>query len=298
MKRKGILVKMKNMLDKIGFTQKQQNLYYEYEKSAGERAKQCAKEYMCNNMEQKDALEMLHSGLPAGINEYTADLMFLLESVPYLKEKYAENGVSEEVFLDTVRDIKYKLDECEKVKNIFGTFVASWFDGFFKMTRFALGRLQYDVSEFEKDEEYCGCMFKKGDLRLSCHIPSSGPLKPEFCEESLKTAYEFFKNRLSGGVMPVFCSSWLLYPPYIDVFGENSNTAAFIGNFKIISTTETDDFGDAWRIFSKDFDGNADNLPAETSMQKSFINYIKNGGKFGGGLGILIFDGKTVLTRK
>ena len=98
--------------------------------------------------------------------------------------------------------------------------------------------------------------------------------------------------------MPVFCSSWLLYPPYIDVFGENSNTAAFIGNFKIISTTETDDFGDAWRIFSKDFDGNADNLPAETSMQKSFINYIKNVGKFGGGLGILIFDGKTVLTRK
>ena len=49
-------------------------------------------------------------------------------------------------------DLHYKLDECSLVYGTVGTFVAPWFSGFFNMTRFGLGRLQFEITNTK--EEY------------------------------------------------------------------------------------------------------------------------------------------------
>ena len=138
----------------------------------------------------------------------------------------------------------------------------------------------------------------KGDFVLRCHIPSGGPLKPELCRESFQIAYEFFTDRLKDGILPIVCRSWLLYPDYTDVFGENSNTVDFAKNFKIISVHETEGFDEAWRVFGVDYEGDVSKLPTDTTLQRNFIEYIKEGKAFGGGTGVLLFDGKEVLTRR
>ena len=222
-----------NLPEKIGFTANQQDTYYKYKKLIGDTADKFAKEYMLGNMTQKEALEAFYAEKNENVHKYTADLIFLLECSGYLLEKYKEKGLSEDLFIGAMCDIKYKLDECINVKGVFGTFVVWWFDGFFKMKRFAIGRLQYDVISFEEDEEYDGKLFKKGDLCLSCHIPSSGPLTPRLCTESYRLAYRFFSGRLTNGILPIKCSSWLLYPSYLPVFGEESNVGKFVKSFKI-----------------------------------------------------------------
>lgn len=284
-----------NLPEKIGLDKNSQETYYKYKEMLGAAADEYAKAYMNGEITQQQALEALYEKIPADIHKYTADLVFLFECSGYLFEKYKEAGLSETLFTDTMRDIKYKFDKCVRIKGIFGIFTTPWFDGFFKMTRFAFGRLQYDVTEFEKDEKHMGYAFKKGGLCLSCHIPASGPLKQELCTQSLKMAYEFFKDRLTTAVLPVKCFSWLLYPPYLSVFHENTNTGRFVRDFEILNSEKHDGFGDAWRIFGKDFDGDANNLPSDTTMQKNFVQYIKNGGSFGSGTGILLFDGEKIV---
>ena len=84
----------------------------------------------------------------AGIASYTADLLIYLLMTAHLKERYQEKGISEQIWLDSCMDLNWKLHECRKMYGIWGSFVSWWFDGFFEMTRFALGRLQFELMDF------------------------------------------------------------------------------------------------------------------------------------------------------
>lgn len=53
-----------------------------------------------------------------------------------------------------------------------------WFDGFFEMTRFALGRLQFELMDFPESYEKTGHVRPEGMTKvINMHIPSCGPLK-------------------------------------------------------------------------------------------------------------------------
>lgn len=288
-----------NLLSEIGFTREEQEQYSNYKKIIGNAVSEPAKCYMLGKTGFEDAVSLLDEIAIDGVHKYTVHLLFLLECTSYLLDNYIAKGIDKSIFVNSMKDIKYKLDECIKVKNVFGIFVLNWYRGFFEMTRFALGRLQYDIMVHRGEElEISGYKIKDGDFKLNCHIPSAGPLTSEKVNESLRIAYDFFKDRLGGRILPIRCSSWLLYPPYIKVFGENSNTTGFVRNFEVYFVKKTDNFSDAWRVFAVDFDGDIKKLPSETSMQRSFIDYIKNGGTFGTAKGIILFDGENVLTRK
>ena len=86
----------------------------------------------------------------AGIASYTADLLIYLLMTAHLKERYQEKGISEQIWLDSCMDLNWKPHECRKMYGIWGSFVSWWFDGFFEMTRFALGRLQFELDGFRK----------------------------------------------------------------------------------------------------------------------------------------------------
>ena len=89
----------------------------------------------------------------AGIASYTADLLIYLLMTAHLKERYQEKGISEQIWLDSCMDLNWKLYECRKMYGIWGSFVSWWFDGFFEMTRFALGRLQFELMDFPESYE-------------------------------------------------------------------------------------------------------------------------------------------------
>lgn len=287
-----------NLLDDISFSKEEQEQYHQISKIAGAALEGFAKDYMLGKISFQKALSLMENINIPELHIYTVNLMFLLECSSFLLEKYKKAHISDELFINAMRDIKYKLDECKRTKKIYGISTMKWYEGFLTLERLAIGRLQYDITLSEEPIQLQNHYIDTGDLILSCHIPSSGPLKPELCLESFKMAYNFFKDRLSNEILPIKCVSWLMYPPYKKVFGEQSNITDFVRNFEIVNVRDTDCFNDSWRVFGEDYDGNEDKLSRHTQLQRSFVDYIKQGNGFGFATGIMLFDGERVLTRK
>ncbi len=233
----------------------------------------------------------------SGIHRYTADMVLLLLCAPHLLDLYRSKGISEEIYHDTLTDLRYKLDECKRVDGICGTSVGYWFVDYYRCKRFALGRLQYETFEFPH-KTYKG-LIKQGDTVLKCHIPSSGPLRTEDVIASLKKAYAFYPELINNGILPVYCSSWLLYPPTAALYGDGSNLRKFFDMFDTVEQKEDPANREYWRIFNTPYSPEAlSQAPEATSMQRAFKKYLSEGRAMGNGQSILLFDGETVLDTK
>ena len=164
----------------------------------------------------------------AGVNVYTGHLLLFIRLSHRLRERYREQGIADEIWHDSMLDLRYKLEECHLVKGVWGTFVAKWNDGFFNMTRFALGRLQFELKPFGFVYEQNGVTLTPDSLVINTHIPRSGqPLTPESVWASYAQAAEFFKDRLQGAPTAFYCSSWLLFEKHREMLKPTSNILHF-----------------------------------------------------------------------
>ena len=67
-------------------------------------------------------------------------------------------------------------------------------------------------------------------------------------------------------------------------------------DFTIISSMQTDNFNDGWRVFGKSVTrDNISELPEETTLQRIYKNYLLGDGKAGAGYGVILFDGENIL---
>lgn len=233
-----------------------------------------------------------NAGKIVGVHPYTSSLLIFMCLSKHLKELYDEKGISEEIYHNSMLDLRYKLEECKLVKNVIGSFVAWWFPGFFDMTRFALGRLQFELCDFS-GEDYTknGKTLKKGDRVIGVHIPrSEAPITKEATDDAYARAIEFFKNDITNNPIAFVCHSWLLYKATLEVFPKHTNTYRFIHEFDV--TWETHDkegeYNDAWRLFDMDYTGKIEDYPENTSMRRAYKEYLLNGGRTGEGYGIIL----------
>ena len=305
-------------LEKIGFTKEESDFIIGLVKDYSHRITLLAEKYLDGAQKEmfvpyeedqrNEAIgnavaytESVQKALPE-IDGYKSRFLGWLVCLPYLKQKFEKHGLCDDIFYESARDFVYKLRECKAVYGTDGFFV-DWFFLFFDLKLFAFGRLQYEIATFESEKYSCGPVeLKKGDVVYSCHIPSGGRLSMEMCMESFQRAYDFFRPQLNGSVMPIVCDTWLFYEPYLDcVFPKGSNLEQFIKLFDIIHNTCTGDkFNDCWRVFDKMYEGNADNLPQDNTLRRNFVRYIKDGGDFGYGYGILLYDGekREIISKK
>ena len=230
-----------------------------------------------------------------GENEYTMNMCLLLGACPALRERYAEKGIDEAIFWKSIEDMRWKLRECMDCEEVWGTFVPHWYRGFFEMTRFGLGRFQFEKTDFDADYyEKCGNTLKRGDTVINFHIPSAGPLTDEKRLDSYKQAYKFFGGK-DGEPMAFVCGSWLLYEGHREFLPENSNILRFMDDFDIIRSADKEKFGDGWRVFGKYSNGPVDDLPEDTSIRRAFKQRLQKGKPTGYGYGVFFFDGEKIL---
>ena len=235
-------------------------------------------------------------GARHGIHRFTTHLLFYAAAAEPLLAEYRAHRVDEAIFWDTMRDLKYKYFECLAVKRIPGTFVPEWHAGFFHMDRFALGRLQYEYAPFHADAfSRGGLTLHRGDRVLNCHIPSSGPLTEASRLDSYRRAHDFYKNDFPGGVTPIVCSSWLLYPPHEEFLPPDSNILSFLHDFTILSSGVDEKFSNAWRVFGAAAARDPQNWPRDTRLRRAFADRILSGGTVGHGYGVIFFDGEKIL---
>ena len=230
-----------------------------------------------------------------GENEYTMNMCLLLGACPALRERYAQKGIDEAIFWKSIEDMRWKLRECMDCEEVWGTFVPHWYRGFFEMTRFGLGRFQFEKTDFDADYyEKCGNTLKRGDTVINFHIPSAGPLTDEKRLDSYKQAYKFFGGK-DGEPMAFVCGSWLLYEGHREFLPENSNILRFMDDFDIIRSADREKFSDGWRVFGKYSNGPVDDLPEDTSIRRAFKQRLQQGKPTGYGYGVFFFDGEKIL---
>lgn len=252
---------------------------------------------ICETDEYKSISDMLKAGVnyeeigevckafaeKIGIDRYVLNMTVLVANADVCRQSFFDKGCDEQLFWDTVLDLKYKIVECHDQYGVWGIIPIGWFERIFKANLYQLGRLQFEEKPL-----------KDGGKIIGMHIPACGPLKYEDVMDSYKKAYNFF-DKTHGDMMAFTCFSYLVFEDYIGtVFKEGSNIYLFAKDFYILGTCYEENFHDAWRIFNMPFDGDTSKLPRDTSLQRAFIEYFDNGGKAGESRGVFFFDGENI----
>jgi len=205
----------------------------------------------------------------------------------------------ENIWFDSVCDLKWKLEECKKMHNIWGSFVAGWFGGFFTMDRFALGRFQYEKVHLRETYTWGDYTVTPEETVLNFHIPSCGPLTDERRMDSYARAAEFYRDLFPADKPVVLtCSSWLLFPAHKEMLPPSSRIVAFINDFDPIRSWDDPDYHDFWRVFYREYKDNPDEMPSETALQRAYLERRRAGLPAGGGQGVILYKDGKIINKK
>ncbi len=229
-----------------------------------------------------------------GVHTYTLQMVYLIALTPRLAELYAERGYSREMYDSSVLDLKWKLFECKNLYGIWGIFVGWWTVGFFRLTLFGMGRLEFNLNKCAYTYSDGVHSISKGDTVIDTHIPSSGSLRREECLASYARAARFFADKFPSGVAVFSCYSWLLSPNNRVILPPTSNIRTFADDFTLIRAEDDPLNANFWRIFGVRYE-NADleRLPTDTTVRKCFAEWVRAGNNIGRGYGLIFYkDGK------
>ena len=232
------------------------------------------------------------AGEIVGVHAYSAELLLFICFSKHLRELYRLRDISDRIWFDSMSDLKWKLWECKAVKGIWGSFVAGWFPGFFNLTRFALGRLQFEIVEFDGEYEKNGKALKNGDKVINVHIPRTlTPLDKESRDDAYAQAAEFFRNMTDGAPIAFVCSSWLLYPEAEKILPAHSNIRGFMADYDMFRSKVNGEgeYGDMWRLFDMDFTGDLNDYPEDSSLRRAYKKFLLDGNRTGSGYGVFFY---------
>ena len=206
------------------------------------------------------------------------------------KKIYADRNVSEEMWRDNMRDLRYWCDHCFLVKGVYGTAWPDWPYRFFAATRFTFGKLEFETDRIGKTYIKDGVVLHPDDQVVYIHIPRTGErLTPQDVDASCAAASAFFKQRYGMKDVVFACHSWILYPENKKILSESSNLYSFISRFEIIDVVEDTLYKDIWRLFDVDYKGDADALPQDTSLRRAYAQRIKEHKPLGVALGVWVY---------
>lgn len=230
-------------------------------------------------------LELREKAVEAPVPSEQFEVLFFLLCTRHLKKLYEENSLPLAYYDGVILDIIAKLDECYRVKGIWGSFVAQWFTYFFTLDRFAIGRLQYEIIPFPQSISLDGKTVFNGQPAVNIHIPSGRPLLQEQVRASMQEAAAFYADRFPGDSVLFTCHSWLLFPGHSIMLPESSNIRLFMEEFTLIRADIYQDRKNLWRIFGTMDVEDLDKLPRNTTLQKCYVDWLQAGNPIGYGLG-------------
>ena len=225
------------------------------------------------------------------LHVYTLCMLFCLQYADFMKEDFKAKKIPQEIFISTIMDFKYKLIECHSRFGIWGTFVFGWYENIFRLHCFGIGRLEFEKIPLPFSFASEHIFLEQGSEVINIHIPSGSPLTMDACMDAFRRAYAFF---VYTDIMPIFCHSWLLFPPYRNLYKTGSNLAEFFDLFTIVRSHNSKTFDDIWRVFDTE---NIDEINPHTSFQKNMLDYMKKTPIFGTSEAIALFNGKRIVNR-
>ena len=227
----------------------------------------------------------------SGVHQYTVKLLIHICLTKRLKARYEEEGYPYELWFGAALDFKWKLIECHIVHGIWGTFVAdgNWFSRWYDLTRFAIGRLQFETIKFNKEYEKDGKKLTKDSKVINVHIPRTGTsLNHELVLKSYASAKEFYKKEFGDEPIAFYCSSWMLFPEQANFLNERSNVLKFMLDYDPLTSGifPEENKSALWRIFDCPITDDIASLPEDSFLKQAYKKYLLGGGKLGFGSGV------------
>ena len=211
----------------------------------------------------------------------TLNLYFALVFARECKGRYISKDIDHDIYKDTLNDISIWADTYHMQTGKIGLKEIHWIRKhiFFKI--FKLGRLQFEMTDLEKDVK----SFTKNSECLNIHIPEGEPLEPLKCQQSLKVAKSFFIKHFNKNYQVAVCHSWLLHENLKVILDQNANIVKFAQLFEIVENTN--DCSQALeRVFGTGTKISA-NMPERTSLQRKMKRFLLDGNVVGMGYGII-----------
>lgn len=185
---------------------------------------------------------------------------------------WAQQGIDDQVFLATMGCYRRFMGETLKRTGKL-SFDRGWWS-YRQLSRvlFRIGELEYEIKEKE----------------ISVHIPSDSCLTSGNVDTSIAAAREFFARFYPAcAQLPMTCDSWLLSPELAKLLPEDSRILGFQKRFRITETNPDAMDCLEW-LFRVGKNTPLEQLPEETSLQRSVKQVLLSGGKIGIAYGTLI----------
>lgn len=118
---------------------------------------------------------------------------------------------------------------------------------------------------------------RHGDPVLMLHIPSGGGMTLEACRDSFAEAARFFPRHFPQEVpRAVVCTSWIFSPQLQEIFPPTANLCVFQRNLYLFPVP-SGPWDGLWFVFLQHGPLDLDRAPAETSLQRGLLNYLRQG---------------------
>lgn len=193
-------------------------------------------------------------------------LLVFASCVAQLRALHRRQGIPEDISAATLSDVGQKLALHRRMHGTGGLDWQEWVCFIFRGEAFTLGRLQFNLS----------AVGSTGEALLGVHVPETGRLAPEACDESLEYAPQFFSRHLGLRCEVATCRSWLMDEQLAEYLPPSSNILRFQRRFTLLPERSCGDAAILEGVFRRHAP-RLDRLPRRTTLERAVVDHLVAG---------------------
>jgi hypothetical protein len=204
-----------------------------------------------------------------------------LAALPAVREYHRSRSISDEVSWATLADLGRNVGIYRRIHGRGGFDGQNWLTLHFRGIIYQLGRLQFNHGRVWWDDatlEALGAPFRKGEPALGVHIPETGPMTPEACDESFRLAPEFFARHFPEQPYRfATCGSWLLDPQLAEYLPGDSNIVRFQRRFHLLPPDGRNSDATVFMFVFRRLEPDLDALPQRSRLERAAVQHVRAG---------------------
>jgi hypothetical protein len=198
-----------------------------------------------------------------------------LAALADVRRFHARRRIPDDISWATLSDLGRNLKRDRLLLGDGGLRTSGWLTLHFRGAIYELGRLQFN--RIVVHAAHVADAFQEGDPALGIHIPESGPLTPEACEDSFARAQPFFARHFPETPTRLgICTSWLLDPQLAEYLEPESNIMRFQRRFDLVGEGFDGD-ADVLRFVLHRIAPDIDDLPQRTTLERAIVAHLGAG---------------------
>ena len=198
-----------------------------------------------------------------------------LAALADVRRFHARRGIPDDISWATLSDLGRNLKRDRLLLGDGGLRTSGWLTLHFRGSLYQLGRLQFNRMRVRG--AHVASAFREGEPAVGIHIPESGPLTPEACDDSLASTQPFFARHFpETPTRLAICTSWLLDPQLAEYLAPESNIMRFQRRFELVGEGWDGD-ADVLRFVFHRIAPRIDDLPERTTLERAIVAHLRKG---------------------